>query len=1113
MVDSKFSHYPFKNNIFNIPAGYNFLESLYLFITEKYQQKVKILLNNQLAINQFQQILLNNQDRKALIMPNIRSIGDISYRDLIDNIIIDKNNHLLIKEKINHILSIKSLPKIDFMLFLVDEIGKNQQLITNFNSDKKTIFESSKIAMIANDLIEIYSQIVENNIDIADLLEINNDNLSQHRLRILDFLERIFSKIKNTIIKQQILDFSSYQNLVINSFIDVINNSKFKNHLIIAGSTGSTIIGRKLIKAIAKHQQGVVIMQSLNLSLLEESFLSKKIPNHNSLNYLPYQLISDLSLDAGFAIEKSSDIEANNISSFISDIKYQSQLINDQDFVDFSYYLSDLDSNNQQILNIDRIKNKEITARKINNNINLIIANNIIDESRKIAFSISKFYLNGNSNKNVGVVINDDNFGNLLINELKIRNINFIDSRNIGIKKSSLLILVDLLLNFVKNDIDLISLLAIFKHPIIINSYKKLLKLTNNDYQDIIANFEITIAREAIPANNIDELITYITLENIDNNLTSAAKELFLGFYNHIKPLRLLYKKHNNINDISDFTLKELCDAIKSCLINLSGSDFRALLSGQNEGLELLELFDAMFRFGDIKLKIFEASSFIDIMAGNLNFFGRKNKINDDSNQEFINNIPIYLLSTIEARLLNFDLLVVSNLDAEKFPKKSSSSWLGKKIDYELGIDRKFTIIGQNSYDFYNYLNNSKVILSYHINSDNKNKLPSILLSRLAIAYYFIIKNDDNKIDIRNVIDLSILQKDISDKNYHNNFIMHKSSKNFVRSFDFIDEINVINISQIDDLLRNPYLFYCKNILKLRNLNNINYHSGKREFGIAIHYALQFIINNYSKNGKLSNIRTKEESAILNNIFEKYFVSNLDKILYYHQFFNLIDNFYQNFCRKYQLYSNDNKLKFFTEVDLAIGSNIDINKKMLINNHNFRINGRIDLIIYNNDKSPEITIIDYKTGSNSNENNPQLLFLAIIAEYCILYNLEFKSSDIFSDNIARKSLRNLVFSDFAKKSQEKIYFTDAIIKDAYYYYLKDNSFKNILRKIRSKNELDDNVISNNSDEFNRGDILSSKIASDIVKKFADIINDKKYGLKTKISNDEYSHFTCRINLN
>lgn len=1112
MVDNKFNHYPFKDNIFNIPAGYNFLESLYLFITEKYQKKVKILLNNQLAINQFQQILLNNQDGKALIMPNIRSIGDISYRDLIDNIVIDKNNHLLIKEKINHILSIKSLPKIDFMLFLIDEIGKNQQLIANFNSDNKTIFESSKIAMIANDLIEIYSQMVENNIDIADLLEINNDNLSQHRLRILDFLERIFSKIKNSIIKQQILDFSSYQNLVINSFIDVIDNSKFKNHLIIAGSTGSTIIGKKLIKAISKHQQGVVIMQSLNLSLLEELFLSKKIPNHNSLNYLPYQLISDLRIEAGFTIEKSEDSRMNNISSFISDIKYQSQLINDQDFVDFSYYLSDLDSNNQQIFNINRIKNKEITARKVNNNINLIIANNIIDESRKIAFSISKFYLNGNKNKNVGVVINDDNFGDLLINELKIRNINFIDSRNIGIKKSALLILVDLLLNFVKNDIDLISLLAIFKHPIIIASYKKLLKLSNNNYQDIIANFEIAIAREAVPVNNIDELITYITLKNINNNLTSAAKELFLSFYNHIKPLRLLYQRNNSIDNIFDFTLKELCDAIRSCFVNLSGSDFTTLLSEQNEGLELSELFDAMLRFGDIKLKIFEASSFIDIMASNFNFFGRKSK-NNDYDQEFINKIPIYLLSTIEARLLNFDLLVVSNLDAEKFPKKSNSSWLGKKIDYELGIDRKFTIIGQNSYDFYNYLNNSEVILSYHINSDNKNKLPSILLSRLAIAYYFIIKSDDkNKIDIKNVIDLSILQKDISDKNYHNNFITHKSSKNFVRSFDFIDEINKINISQIDDLLKNPYLFYCKNILKLRNLNNINYHAGKREFGIAIHYALQFIINNYSKNGKLSNIRTKEDSVILNNIFEKYFVSNLDKILYYHQFFNIIDNFYQNFCKKYQLYSNDNKLKFFTEVDLAIGSNIDINKKMLINNHNFRINGRIDLIIYNNDKTPEITIIDYKTGGNSNEDNPQLLFLAIIAEYCILYDIGFKSSDIFSDDIAKNSLKNLVSLDFARKSQEKIYFPDAIIRDAYYYYLKDNNFKDILRKIRGKNELDDNKISDNHNKFGSGDILSNKIVSEIIEKFADIINDKKYGRKTKISNDEYSHFTCRINL-
>ena len=77
-------------NIYNISANYNFLKSFVHFILQKYQNnplylaKITILLPSRRASRIIKEIFLEQNIAKALILPNIKAIGDFDISDIID---------------------------------------------------------------------------------------------------------------------------------------------------------------------------------------------------------------------------------------------------------------------------------------------------------------------------------------------------------------------------------------------------------------------------------------------------------------------------------------------------------------------------------------------------------------------------------------------------------------------------------------------------------------------------------------------------------------------------------------------------------------------------------------------------------------------------------------------------------------------------------------------------------------------------------------------------------------------------------------------------------------------------------------------------------------------
>ena len=62
------------------------------------------------------------------------------------------------------------------------------------------------------------------------------------------------------------------------------------------------------------------------------------------------------------------------------------------------------------------------------------------------------------------------------------------------------------------------------------------------------------------------------------------------------------------------------------------------------------------------------------------------------------------------------------------FPEIESENWLGKKIRRDLGVDKKLKKIGQNAYDFCNYLCNESVVLTRSLTRNGSLSTPSPFL-------------------------------------------------------------------------------------------------------------------------------------------------------------------------------------------------------------------------------------------------------------------------------------------------------------------------------------------------------------------------------------------------
>lgn len=721
---------------------------------------------------------------------------------------------------------------------------------------------------------EVFEEIENEEIDLTELQVIDESALALHHQVNFNFIRKFFTQVKNSLLRSDLMPPLSYQNFAIESFGALLSQCGSKSPIIIAGSTGSLKKTRKFIKAVHGLDNSHVVLHG---------YRKEKTPVENHANFFLNQLVESLGID-----EKN-----------IRNITEEKFLLSDENRQDFLSLLMSPAIETSSWKDAPKIMNQKKIAEDFAQNFQLIEAKDKITEAKNIAFLLQK---SDTRNKSIALISNDSELVDLVKMELRQLAISFNDARSLPIFDSKLVGFFLLITELIENDFNSYSLLALVKNPLCYHSKN----------QQIIQDFEHKILRQSRKKLGFSGL-----QQQVESCKDKALSTFFQNLCYETSPLNSLK---------SPISLKEFITALINAVELLSKKNLAELLEQEAAQEEIFSFIEKLKteQYGNFRLT--DLSRVLRTLFSEIRYFEKSPASS-----------PIQILSTIEARLLNHDLIVISSLNEGIFPEIPSEDWLGKKIRKNLGIEQTSRKYGQNAQDFWNYLSNKSVVLTRALSDGKQPITPSPFLLKLTTLC--------KKLEIT----LSIAEEFLPNQTLDESFrIMAPEPKpeNSLRPKKF-------SITEISKLIANPYTIYAKKILGLKELNEIDFESSYAEFGSFVHKALEEFV----KDTQQQNFLQKSQE-----IFNTFFPEEEARMIWFPKFLKI----FPAFKKENERFSSSLN---YTEipVKLSVGSNL--------------ISGKIDRLIIFDDGNAEI--FDYKTGKSAAKNSvhegidPQLTISAL----------------------------------------------------------------------------------------------------------------------------------------
>lgn len=910
---------------FNISANYNFLESLYNFVLEKCNNKINttdltIFLPSRRSVNELKRIFLKNSDKKSLILPTIKAIGDIDY----DDIFLTNLNYKLLEDYSD---VTKPTNNIKYKLLLI-----------------KKIFETSKdinlkqAINLSNELEKFLKEIEQQELNLDDLDNLVDDEYAIHWQKILLFLKDFNKNWQKFLQNNNIIsnDFSIVKKIEL--YTKNIEINKPKNPIIVAGNFVSIKATLNLIKVLQNCENTFFIFKDFE-DIKQKYNSIEKIDNTNK-NYYFYQLIKELKID----------------SKIIQNIKYEHCKViddNELNILHYSMIPSDLTYQWHNINNIDLINLS---------NIKYMECDNIYEEYELTTLYILNFIKN-NGIKNIAVITDIEHANQL---ELYLKKWNLPINNTFGKKyldnqlvQYILLIIEVYIKNFNKE-----SLLTLLKNNLTFFDYDK------NELECYIKNFEKYVLDNT---KHCDGLKSY----KKDLNLNLNNKELrdkLINFIDTIDNFFSIFNKNEyNFTDLLILHLK----LVEKITKNKDNNDVIWYLNDTNSKIFQFfneNLLPQVEDYGKIKLE-----EYYDILKYIL------------SQQSYSDNYSIYpainLITSQEARLINYDLVIINNLNEGTFPKNiPTDPWMSRSMREKFGLPAKEIEIGKLAYDFIQLISQKEVLLTRSIKVDGVATFKSRFLQRfetLLACNKIFLKNKQNE--------FKEAYKKLNTVTLDNICLSNK------RPYP-IPSISVrpktLSATYIDLLNQNPYDIYAKYILNLRPINILTEIKISAKLGTILHSVFEKYDKNYNdyKDNKLENLQ-----KLLTLEIEKNFIDdNISKEIYLCRFNKIIEDFKRL----------DDKSREYVDEIIT-----EKQEKTILKECGITLEAKIDRI--EKDCNNNINIVDYKTGNTPTKTDVKSgKKLQLLIEAFILnnqYNMHINSLQYWQ--IKYKNSKQIIIDD------------------------------------------------------------------------------------------------------
>jgi ATP-dependent helicase/nuclease subunit B len=215
--------------------------------------RATVLVPNRRSARALEAVLLQESGKPAMLLPNIKPIGDIDEDLIADSLPEDGIDNAL--HKTAHLHAI---------LNVVMQWAK----ATPYSDLAQDVLASGAQAFaLAQSLQQLVNQFETEDVDIEKLQSVYDLDLAGHRQNILDLLQVVTGELPKLMQRENLIGPSARRNQMIRLEARRIAEGKHRGHIIAAGSTGTNPATRDLLKAIALAPNGTVVLPGLDLTL------------------------------------------------------------------------------------------------------------------------------------------------------------------------------------------------------------------------------------------------------------------------------------------------------------------------------------------------------------------------------------------------------------------------------------------------------------------------------------------------------------------------------------------------------------------------------------------------------------------------------------------------------------------------------------------------------------------------------------------------------------------------------------------------------------------------------------------------------------------------------
>lgn len=694
-------------NVFTLPLGVPFLKALAKAILNGdlpaagrqppnilSLPKITLLLPTRRAARVAREAFLSVAQTRALIMPRIQPIsegeGDLSLITSIAE---------LGPSGADALEQPPAIASLDRTLILMQLVGRwRQSMAENASQSGKTNLGSTpaQAAQLAGELGKLMDDIERENVSLSGIQNLVPETYSEHWKKTVDFLKIVTEMWPNYLTASGLTSPEGRRNALILAEADRISRLKPDEIVIVAGVTGSIPSTVTLMRAVAAHASGAIVLPALDRSLDDESW--NEIPNHPEHPQFGLRKLLDglgISRD-DVATLPNADVEAarTDRAAFFSEAMRPSATT--ARWHEFT-------------AKADREKLAEALS-----GVSLIEAPSAQDEAEAVALILREAV--ETPGRTAALVSPDRLLARRVAIRLEAWGIQVDDSAGRPFAKTVPGAFLALVINAVVREFAPAETMALLRHPLCrvglktfdIRRYARALEITafrtaylGRGIEGIVAALD-TAERD----DGGDRKFTHVAARRLWAEDREGARSLVLKIAEATKPLTDLYANQNP-HTLADFARAHAASA--EALATLPDDDASA--SNEQNPLWQREAGDVASRFftgllnpetPDVEIR---ASDYADLYATLL--------AKENVRERRAVHPRISIWGPFEARLQQPDVLIIGSLNEGTWPEAAEpGAWLNRPMRAELGLPSPEEETGRAAHDFVSLLGAETVYLT-----------------------------------------------------------------------------------------------------------------------------------------------------------------------------------------------------------------------------------------------------------------------------------------------------------------------------------------------------------------------------------------------------------------